>query len=187
MELWGGGVLILRDAWLDREEASSQFSALIEETPWASRKIRIAGRELDQPRLTAWYGDESAQYTYSGLTLVPLPWTARLADLRSRIERTSEARFNGVLVNLYRDERDSMGLHADKEPELGRNPTIASLSLGARRRFVLKRDREKIELEMLAGSLLVMSGTTQHMWKHGVPKERTPCAPRINLTFRLIR
>jgi alkylated DNA repair dioxygenase AlkB len=173
--------------WLDPSEAKAQLEALYAQTPWTQRKIRVAGREIEEPRLVAWYGDPEARYTYSGIVNEPLSWTERLADLRTRVEKAADARFNSVLVNLYRNERDSMGLHADKEPELGRDPVIASLSLGAARRFVMKRDRERQELLLEAGSLLVMSGTMQHRWKHGVPKERTPCGARINLTFRLIR
>jgi alkylated DNA repair dioxygenase AlkB len=185
----GGGLAVLHEGWIGAEEADAHLAGLIVETPWASRTIRIAGREVREPRLTAWYGDSEAEYTYSGITLQPHPWTPRLAELRARVQTAAASVFNSVLLNYYRDERDSMGLHADKEPELGTNPTIASLSFGASRRFILKPVRvegEIIELQLTSGSLVVMSGTTQHSWKHGVPKERTPTGARVNLTFRYV-
>ena len=142
-----------------------------------------------QPRLVAWFGDPGAAYTYSGLQLVPEPWSERLGSLRARTEGAAGHPFNSVLCNLYRDGNDSMGLHADAEPELGPNPVIASVSLGATRRFVLRhaKDRgERLDLDLAGGSLLVMSGTTQHFWRHGVPKQKKITDSRINLTFRRI-
>jgi alkylated DNA repair dioxygenase AlkB len=164
---------------------------LIEQTPWRAEVINLWGKQYRQPRLVAWYGDAGARYTYSGLSLEPLPWTERLADLRARIEALAAATFNSVLLNYYRDHNDSMGLHSDDEAELGRNPTIASLSLGEPRTLVLKHKSRKdlmpIRLELQSGSLLLMQGETQHHWKHGINKLRRPCGPRVNLTFRRIR
>jgi alkylated DNA repair dioxygenase AlkB len=142
-----------------------------------------------QPRLVAWFGDPEASYTYSGLKLVPEPWPARLASLRARVEEQAGAAFNSVLCNLYRDGADSMGLHSDDERELGQNPIIASVSLGETRRFVMrhkKKAAERLDLDLPGGSLLVMAGTTQHHWRHGVPKQRAIEGARINLTFRRI-
>jgi alkylated DNA repair dioxygenase AlkB len=163
---------------------------LIEQTSWRSEVITLWGKQYQQPRLAAWYGDPNTRYTYSGLSLEPLPWTDLLSTLRSRVEALSEAAFNSVLLNYYRDHRDSMGMHSDDEPELGRNPVIGSLSFGERRTFVLKHKFKKqlqpVHLELESGSLLLMKGATQHHWKHGINKLARPCGPRVNLTFRRI-
>lgn len=163
---------------------------LIEQVPWRTEVINLWGKEHQQPRLTAWFGDAGARYTYSGLSLEPLPWTDLLSTLRSRVEAMAGASFNSVLLNYYRDHRDSMGMHSDDEPELGRNPTIASVSLGERRTFVLKhrfrKELESVQVPLDHGSLLLMKGPTQHNWKHGINKLSRPCGPRVNLTFRRI-
>jgi alkylated DNA repair dioxygenase AlkB len=163
---------------------------LIEQTPWRTEVINLWGKEYQQPRLTAWFGDPGARYTYSGLSLEPLPWTELLADLRSRVEALTEASFNSVLLNYYRDQRDSMGMHSDDEPELGRNPTIASVSLGEQRTLLLKhksrKDLKPVRLPLDPGSLLLMKGATQHHWKHGINKVTQLCGARVNLTFRRI-
>ena len=189
-QIEGGGLLTLRDPWLPANEAEALFAALQDGLAWKQEKIKVFGREHLQPRLTAWYGDPGASYTYSGLALAPLPWTPELAALRARVEEASGVAFNSVLVNHYRGGDDAMGFHADAERELGPNPVIASVSLGAHRRFVLKPTRkiqhaEPVELSLGGGSLLVMGGTTQHFWRHGVPRQAGVGA-RINLTFRRI-
>jgi len=184
-----GGNLTLYERWLEDEPARALFDALRDGIAWRTERIRIAGRWHAQPRLVAWFGDADASYTYSGLTLVPEPWPAALAPVRDRIVGDTGTPFNSVLCNYYRDGRDLMGFHADDEPELGASPTIASVSLGATRRFALrhKRDqRARLDLDLPGGSLLVMSGTTQHFWRHGVPKRQTLASGRINLTFRRI-
>ena len=148
------------------------------------------GKQYSQPRLVAWYGDPDCSYTYSGITLEPLQWTDLLLDIKSRIEYITATTFNSVLLNYYRDHRDSMGLHSDDEPELGEQPEIASLSLGEQRTFVLKHKTNKlakpVRLKLESGSLLLMKGNTQRYWKHGLSKETRPCGPRVNLTFRRI-
>src|SRR5499425_287889 len=163
---------------------------LINEVPWRAENIVVWGRTYPQPRLIAWYGDAGKNYTYSGISLSPLPWTRALLDIKSRIEVVSRTNFNSVLLNYYRDHRDSMGLHSDDEPELGVQPILASLSLGVERTFILKHKREKtlkpVRLKLASGSLLLMKGETQRHWKHGIDKETRPCGPRINLTFRRI-
>ena len=163
---------------------------LIDEVPWRSEKIVVWGKTLPQPRLIAWYGDVGKNYTYSGITLSPSPWTHALLDIKSRVEAVACADFNSVLLNYYRDQRDSMGLHSDDEPELGERPILASLSLGEERTFILKHKSKKalkpVRLELASGSLLLMKGDTQCYWKHGIDKETHPCGPRVNLTFRRI-
>jgi len=163
---------------------------LINEVPWRAENIFVWGRTYPQPRLIAWYGDAGKNYTYSGINLSPLPWTQALLDIKSRVEAATRTDFNSVLLNYYRDHRDSMGLHSDDEPELGAQPILASLSLGEERTFILRHKREKtlkpVRLKLASGSLLLMKGETQRHWKHGIDKETRPCGPRINLTFRRI-
>lgn len=163
---------------------------LIDEIPWRAEDIVVWGRTYPQPRLIAWYADIGKTYTYSGINLSPLPWTQALLDIKSRVEAVAGTNFNSVLVNYYRDHRDSMGMHSDDEPELGERPILASLSLGEERTFILKHKRDKalkpVRLKLASGSLLLMKGDTQHYWKHGIDKEARPCGPRVNLTFRRI-
>ncbi|MDO6462094.1 alpha-ketoglutarate-dependent dioxygenase AlkB [Granulosicoccaceae sp. 1_MG-2023] len=153
-------------------------------------RIRIAGRDVPIPRLNAWHGDPEAAYAYSGVYFSPRPWTGELQACREYCEQHSRSRFNSVLVNLYRDGNDSVAWHADDEPYLGRNPLIASLSLGAARRFRLKhrsdKQRKPLTLTLPHNSLLIMQGALQHHWLHTVPKTRQACAARINLTFRRV-
>ncbi len=168
----------------------SVLNELIELTPWQAESVIVWGKTYRQPRLTAWYGDEDARYEYSGLELDPLPWTPRLLAIRASVERAAGSRFNSVLLNYYRNERDSMGMHSDDEPELGEEPVIASLSLGGARTLVFRhrsdRTRKSFRVELGDGSLLLMRGATQRNWKHGIAKERRPCGARVNLTFRRI-
>lgn len=163
---------------------------LIDSIEWRKDRITLWGKSYPQPRLAAWYGDAGASYRYSGLQLTPLPWTPLLQSVRERIESLCDCSFNSVLLNYYRDGRDSMGMHADDEPELGDCPTIASLSLGHPRRFRLKHKRrtelKPLSLVLPSGSVLLMRGATQSHWKHGINKQSAPCGPRVNLTFRRV-
>ena len=163
-------------------------SALHEEVAWTQEKIALWGQDRLQPRLSAWYGDAGRRYTYSGITLEPHPWTGTLLRIKADIERTTGQRFNSVLLNLYRDERDSVGWHSDDERELGSDPVIASLSLGETRVFKFRhkkrKDQKTIALALTDGSLLLMAGATQKFWRHAVEKENETRAQRINLTFR---
>jgi alkylated DNA repair dioxygenase AlkB len=172
------------------QTAEAVMNQLIDEVPWRAENIVVRGKTFSQPRLIAWYGDEGANYTYSGIRHDPLPWNSTLIDIKHRLEKIAGSQFNSVLLNYYRNHRDSMGLHSDDEPELGRRPIIASLSLGEERTFILKhktrRDLKSVRLKLASGSLLLMKGETQHYWKHGIDKEKRPCGPRINLTFRRI-
>lgn len=170
-------------------EADAAFAELLRATPWRQDSIRIMGREIAQPRLTAWYGDPGATYRYSGLTLSPQPFTPLLARIKAMIEAVSGERFNSALLNYYRDGADSVSWHRDAEPELGPDPVIASLSLGATRRFDMRRSDDRarrISLELEHGSLLLMGRGCQIHWQHQVAKTKAPVGARINLTFRRI-
>ncbi len=166
------------------------MQSLIDQTTWRQDPVRLFGRSYPQPRLVAWHGDPGASYRYSGLRLEPLPWTGLLARLRDQAAALAGAAFNSVLLNFYRDGQDSMGLHSDDEPELGPEPIIASLSLGAERRMLFRhrtrRDLPPVRIPLPCSSLLVMRGPTQLHWKHGIEKLRGGCGKRLNLTFRLI-
>lgn len=171
-------------------DADTCLRRLVAETPWRQDEVRVFGKTHPQPRLHAWYGDARASYSYSGLTLQPMPWTPLLASLRQQVEAITGADFNSVLLNYYRNHRDSMGMHADDEPELGPKPVIASISFGEERvlRFRHRRDRsiEPAKIPLPHGSLLLMSGATQANWHHGINKLTRPCGPRLNLTFRRV-
>lgn len=172
-------------------EADVLLAQLVGQVPWRQHRVRVFGREYPTPRLCAWYGDAEARYAYSGQSLSPLPWLPPLAVLRGRLESALGRPFNSVLVNLYRDGADGMGWHSDDEASLGPEPVIASLSVGATRRFVLRHrqraDLPPVELSLHAGDLWVMAGALQTHWRHAVPKTRRPVGTRINLTFRLVR
>ncbi|MEC5218089.1 alkylated DNA repair dioxygenase AlkB [Actimicrobium sp. GrIS 1.19] len=171
-------------------ERHAMFQELSASTAWRQEQITLFGKRHWQPRLVAAHGDAGTQYTYSGLTLPMHPWSALLQQIRRDIEAASGRTFNSVLLNLYRNEQDSMGWHSDDESELGPAPVIASLSLGATRIFKLRhktrRELKTAALPLTDGTLLLMAGATQQHWKHAVDKERGPAGARINLTFRLI-
>jgi alkylated DNA repair dioxygenase AlkB len=173
----------------EREDATRLFDSLRAGIHWRQEEIVIFGQHRRVPRLVAWHGDAGASYRYSGTDHHPEPWTPALERVRARVRELSGTEFNAVLLNLYRDGRDGMGWHADDEPELGRDPVIASVSLGAPRRFCLRHRRRKdlkLDLELPHGSLLVMAGPMQHHWVHALPKTRRPVGERINLTFRRV-
>lgn len=162
---------------------------LMQQIKWRQESVRIYGKVMPQPRLVAWYGDPGKKYAYSGITLTPLPWIDILREIKRRIEDCTETNFNSVFLNLYRDQNDSMGFHSDDERELGAEPTIASLTFGATRTFVMKHktaDILPVKLPLEAGSVLLMKGNTQRNWKHGILKQTQRCGPRVNLTFRTI-
>jgi alkylated DNA repair dioxygenase AlkB len=163
---------------------------LMSDTIWRQENVRIYGKEYQQPRLVSLYGDSEMQYDYSGISLRPLPWTDLLREIKRRIEDCTDATFNAVFLNLYRDHNDSMGFHSDDEKELGQNPVIASLTFGATRTFLLKHKFKKelplVKVPLESGTVLLMKGATQHNWKHGINKQTAPCGPRVNLTFRTL-
>ncbi len=177
-------------AWMEASSAHALQQTLRAQLPWSVHRIRLFGREVDSPRLSAWIGDPDATYRYSGTRFDPHPWPQVLEPLRERLSGMLGVPFNSVLANLYRDGRDAMGWHSDDEPELGPEPVIASLSLGAMRRFVLKHRNNpahRLALDLPAGSLLVMRGATQRFYRHALPRTARPVGERINLTFRWIQ
>jgi alkylated DNA repair dioxygenase AlkB len=173
---------------LDPARGDDLLRALLAGTAWSQESLTLYGRRVPFPRLSAWYGDPGAVYTYSGIRNEPLPWTATLDGLRDLLAARTGVRFNSVLLNLYRHGGEHMGWHADDEPELGTTPTIASVSVGAERVFEFQHrgDRERIALVLGHGSLLLMTGETQRHWRHRLPKQRGVGGVRVNLTFRLV-
>lgn len=183
-----GADLRLAPGWLPADEADALFAQLRQDIPWECHRIRMFGREVDSPRLSSWIGDPEAVYTYSRTRFVPHPWPASLLPLRERLSGALGVAFNSVLANLYRDGRDRMGWHSDDEAELGPRPVIASVSLGATRRFSLKprAGGASRHLDLPHGSLLVMAGDTQSAWRHALAGTARPVGARINLTFRCV-
>ena len=175
---------------LARDEADALFAALRADIPWQEEDILIFGERRRVPRLVSWHGDPGTAYSYSGTAHEPRPWTSHLQSLRQRVQSLTGHEYNSVLLNLYRDGQDSMGWHADDEPELGRNPAIASVSLGATRRFKLRHRRLRdaaVTLDLAHGDVLLMAAATQHTCVHSVPKTARPVGERINLTWRCVR
>ncbi len=190
-----GGQLAYIPGFLTMDEADALYGRLRDDIEWLQQDIVMYGRRHKVPRLSRWYGDAGLSYTYSGITEQSPGWLPVLRELRDRlqasmpdyIDATAIAPLNSVLANCYRDGSDSVAWHADDEPELGRSPTIASLSFGAVRRFQLKHrsdSSQRLQLELAHGSLLLMYGDLQRHWLHQLPKSRVVTEPRINLTFR---
>ncbi len=182
--------IIYYPQFYDKEQADIIFAELVKDIPWQQDEIRVYGKIHPQPRLTALFGNEGKPYSYSNITMQPHPWNSLLQKLKAEIEEVSDTVFTTVLLNQYRDGKDSNGWHADNEKELGINPVIASLSFGAERTFQLKHNLDKNlkkSIVLQHGSLLLMKGTTQHFWKHQIPKTAKPVDARVNLTFRVIK
>lgn len=171
------------------QKALQLFEALKTNIDWKQESMKMYGKELKFPRLTAWYGDQDKPYSFSGITLNPHLWTEELLVIKKVIEPLAGVEFNSVLLNLYRDGTDSISWHTDAEKELGQNPIIASVNFGAERTFQLRHreSKERIDIELSHGSLLIMEGALQHFWQHQVPKTKKPKDTRINLTFRVIK
>jgi alkylated DNA repair dioxygenase AlkB len=169
-------------------ESQDWMDCLQAQLAWRQDEIKMYGKRVKIPRLQAWYGENDTAYQYSGLTLQPLPWISPLLNLKTIAENLAQAQFNSVLANLYRDGQDGVGKHADNEPELGDNPTIASFSFGACRNLDFYHNNlpHKQRIELQPGSLLVMKGETQHHWQHCIAKTKRVLAPRVNLTFRYV-
>ena len=184
----GLGLTLIRGA-VGSAAADAAFAALRTKVTWHQDHLKMFGKLIPVPRLEAWVADEGLDYTYSGIHHDPDPWIDELVELRDLSSSHTGTRFNSVLCNLYRDGSDGVDWHADDEPEFGQMPVIASLSLGATRRFDLRRVDDhsiKVELELHHGDLVIMSGTTQTLWRHRVPKTKKSVGERINLTFRTV-
>lgn len=176
--------------FLSALKANMYLKVLREETPWRQDDITVFGKTYPQPRLTALYANNEKSYSYSNITMRPMLFTPQLQELKGKVEEVAGTEFTTCLINRYRTGRDSNGWHADNEKELGENPIIASVSLGAERFFHLKHKRDptlKYKLLLEHGSLLLMRGKTQHFWKHQIAKTAKQVDERINLTFRIIK
>ena len=170
-------------------EADNYFHNLREHINWKQEPIKLFGREIMQPRLTAFYGDPNKAYSYSGIVMHPMEWNDDLLQIKRKIEAITHVNFTAALLNQYRSGQDSMGWHRDNEKELGTNPVIGSVSFGVDRKFQLRHYKDKTiqrSVELSNGSYLLMQGATQHFWEHQVPKTGKVIGPRINITFRVL-
>ncbi len=175
--------------FFSKDKADTYFEHFKREVPWQQDDIKVFGKVYPQPRLTALYSNNGKPYSYSNITMQPHDFTEVLMEIKKKIETKTDVVFTTCLLNRYRHGKDSNGWHADKEKELGKNPVIASVTLGQERYFHLKHRNEKDlrqKLLLRHGSLLLMQGATQHYWLHQIPKTSKPIGERINLTFRVI-
>lgn len=178
----------VQEGFFSSVEANDLLINCIAGLPWESMKIKMFGKEVLIPRLQCWVGDEGCEYSYSGKKLNRQPWTPELLMIKEKISQHANLNFNSVLVNFYRDGQDSMGWHADDEPELGKNPTIAALSFGGERDLVFRNilSKETLSIPQPHGALIIIDGQTQQYWQHAIKKTKKVISPRINLTFRNI-
>src|SRR4051812_47757019 len=184
------GDAVLHPAFFPPAVADRLLAELRDTSAWRQDAVRLFGRAVPLPRLTAWHGDPGAAYSYSGIRNAPAPWTSALLEVKRAVEPVCGVAFNAVLLNRYRTGRDGVSWHSDDEPEFGADPVIASVSFGGTRTFQLRhktRPDLRAAVELIHGSLLVMRGGTQRHWGHRVPKTAKPVAERINLTFRVVR
>ena len=171
-----------------KEQADLYLNHLLENIEWRNEEVIMFGRKITSKRKVAWYGEKPFKYTFSNTTKQALPWTKELLKLKTTIEIASGEAYNSCLLNLYHSGDEGMGWHSDNESDLKKNGAIASLSFGAKRKFAFKHkeSKEKIELFLEHGSLLIMKDNTQTFWQHTLPKSKKITTPRINLTFRTI-
>ena len=184
------GEVLFYPTLFSKKESDNYLQTLRQDIVWKQEPIKILGKEIMQPRLTAWYGEADKPYTYSGITMQPYAWTNSLLSIKQKIESIAGTRFTSALLNLYRTGSDSMGWHRDNEKELGTNPIIGSVSFGATRNFQFRKYADKsnkINVELSHGSFLLMRDSTNHHWEHRVPKTSEPVNERINITFRIIK
>jgi alkylated DNA repair dioxygenase AlkB len=182
------GEYLFYSDFFSKAESDLFLQKLKVEIEWKQESMNMYGKQVDFPRLTAWYGDNDKPYSFSGITLQPKIWTKELLEIKAKIEPLATVQFNSVLLNRYRSGNDSISWHTDAEKELGQNPVIASVNFGATRKFQLRHinTKEKLEIKLTNGSLLIMQGELQHYWQHQVPKTSKVVNERINLTFRVI-
>ena len=184
------GEVLFFPNFFNRQDSDRLYRHLRDETLWQQDQIKYFGKMIDLPRKTAWYGDTDKPYTYSGIPMKPHPWTNDLHEIKQKIETKANVSFSSVLLNLYRDGKDSVAWHCDDERELGINPVIGSVSFGETRTFKLRHLEDKslvVKIELTHGSFVLMRGETQHKWEHEIPKTSKKLTPRINLTFRVIK
>lgn len=183
------GEYIFVSDFFPKSEADFFMGHFSKSISFKQEEMQLYGKIVKFPRLTAWYGDNDKPYSFSGITLQPNPWTKELLEIKTKIEPISKVIFNSVLLNLYRDGSDSISWHTDAEKELGKNPVIASVNFGAERVFQMRhiKSKQRIDIPLSHGSLLIMQGELQHYWQHQVPKSKSVLSPRINLTFRIIK
>ena len=174
--------------FFNQVDSNELLKKLISDLPWESMAIKMFGKDITIPRLQCWVGDKGCDYKYSGKKLNRQDWTTDLIMIREKIYKELNIDFNSVLVNYYRDGKDSMGWHSDNESELGPNPTIASISLGSERDLVFRNkiNKEVLTIPQTHGCLILIDGKTQKNWQHAIKKTRKVIGPRINLTFRNI-
>ena len=191
IELRFGAWYQYQEDWIDADQSAALHSWLVDNMSWEERVIYAFGKEVTQPRLMSWCGD--IPYQYSGQILPPVTIPEPLMTLLTALQEMCDTPFNHIVLNRYRDQQDHMSLHADNEPELGRNPVIAAISLGSERVFHMLpkarkgRYKHQRKLKLSNGSLLVMGGRMQHSWRHAVPKVNSAKGERINITFRYLR
>ncbi|MEZ7919868.1 MAG: alpha-ketoglutarate-dependent dioxygenase AlkB [Akkermansiaceae bacterium] len=183
------GVVHYQSAFLSPAESARYFASLRNEIPWRSDEVTMFGKTIVTARKVAWFGDAGLDYTYSGKTKSPLPWTDLLRELKRLTEEQTGQLFNSCLLNFYHDGSEGMGWHRDNESSIIPHSTIACVSLGAERRFHFKHTttKERITMELASGSLLLMEGETQTQWLHALPKSKRVSEPRISLTFRQMK
>jgi alkylated DNA repair dioxygenase AlkB len=184
------GDVVFYASFFPQVEADRLLQELLTTTTWRQESIKLYGKPIDVPRLTAWYGEEGTAYTYSGIVNEPQPWTPALLEIKRPVEVRAGVTFNSVLLNRYRSGKDSVAWHSDDEKEFGENPVIASASFGSTRTFQLKHKKRKglkASVELTHGSLLIMRGATQHNWVHQIPKTAKDVPERVNLTFRAVQ
>lgn len=171
-----------------QQQSDFWFSYLLSEIEWRQEQIQVYGKRHLTPRLSCWMGDADLDYRYSGMTMQTVEWDQQVLEIKNMLQQKTQQSFNSVLLNYYRDGQDSNAWHSDDEPELGENPVIASVTFGFERDFQLrhKHTKERFQLKLAHGSVLLMSGTTQQYWQHQIPK-RANAESRLNLTFRAIK
>ncbi len=170
----------------DEQQSERHMQTLLKQISWSNERIVVRGQTVTAGRKVAWYGDANYSYVYSATKKIALPWLPELLPIKTQVEEKSAEFFNACLLNLYADGSQGMGWHSDAEKELVAGASIASLSLGAERRFVFKhkRSQEKVEVHLPSGALLLMRGQTQQHWLHSLPKTTKTSQARLNLTFR---
>jgi alkylated DNA repair dioxygenase AlkB len=184
------GDVVFYPSFFPQTEADRLLQELLTTTAWCQERLKLYGKWIDVPRLTAWYGEEGTGYTYSGIVNEPQPWTPALLEVKRSVEVPAGVTFNSVLLNRYRSGQDSVAWHSDDEKEFGKNPVIASVSFGGTRTFQFRHKERKdvrASVELAHGSLLIMRGATQHNWVHQIPKTAKDVPERVNLTYRVVR